>query len=107
MGVTAGPASPNKLVQTALVSMDNSVLNGTSTAAGDAIKVLRADIKPLTHGSDLTEGVTISATHVLALTTNFSARTNRGPAQPGLASFRSGAGGREKRVGESGHANQR
>ena len=65
LGVTAGPASPNKLVQTALVSMDNSVLNGTSTAAGDAIKVLRADIKPLMHGSTLTEGVTGTAAQQL------------------------------------------
>ena len=42
--------SPNKLVQPALVSMNNSVLNGTGVAAGDAIKVLRADIKPLVRG---------------------------------------------------------
>src|SRR6201996_9003965 len=32
LSVTAGPASPNKLVQTALVSMNNSILNGTSNA---------------------------------------------------------------------------
>jgi putative drug exporter of the RND superfamily len=65
LSVTAGPASPNKLVQTALVSMDNSIVNGTSNAAGDAIKVLRADITPLMHGSDLTEGVTGTAAQQL------------------------------------------
>ncbi|HEY7275942.1 MAG TPA: MMPL family transporter [Trebonia sp.] len=65
LSVTAGPASPNKLVQTALVAMNNDVLNGTSTAAGDAIKVLRADIKPLVQGSDLTQGVTGTAAQQL------------------------------------------
>jgi len=65
LSVTPGPASPNKLVQTALVAMNNDVLNGTSTAAGDAIKVLRADIKPLTQGSDLTQGVTGTAAQQL------------------------------------------
>jgi putative drug exporter of the RND superfamily len=65
LAVTAGPASPNKLVQTALISMDNSVLNGTSNAAGDAIKVLRADIKPLMQGSGLSEGVTGTAAQQL------------------------------------------
>jgi RND superfamily putative drug exporter len=65
LSVTAGAASPNKLVQTAFVAMDNSVLNGTSTAAGDAIKTLRADIKPLVAGSDLTQGVTGTAAQQL------------------------------------------
>ncbi len=65
LAVTAGPASPNKLVQTALISMDNSILNGTSNAAGDAIKVLRADIKPLMQGSGLSEGVTGTAAQQL------------------------------------------
>jgi RND superfamily putative drug exporter len=65
LSVTAGAASPNKLVQTALVAMDNTVLDGTSTAAGDAIKVLRADITPLVHGSGLTEGVTGTAAQQL------------------------------------------
>src|SRR6201992_4202154 len=37
--VKAGPASPNRLVQTALVAMNNSVLNADSNSAGDAIKV--------------------------------------------------------------------
>ncbi|HEX3750324.1 MAG TPA: MMPL family transporter [Streptosporangiaceae bacterium] len=65
LSVTAGPASPNKLVQTALVAMNNSVVNGTSNAAGDAIKVLRADIKPLMGSSGLTEGVTGTAAQQL------------------------------------------
>ena len=65
LSVTPGPASPNKLVQTALVAMNNDMLNGTSTAAGDAIKVLRADIKPLTQGSDMTQGVTGTAAQQL------------------------------------------
>jgi putative drug exporter of the RND superfamily len=65
LAVTAGPVSPNKLVQTAPVSMDNSILNGTSNAAGDAIKVLRADIKPLIRGSGLSEGVTGTAAQQL------------------------------------------
>ena len=33
VGVTAGPPSPNRLVQTALVAMPSSVVNGSSTAA--------------------------------------------------------------------------
>jgi RND superfamily putative drug exporter len=65
LGVTAGQASPNRLVQTALVSMDNSVLNGDTNDAGDAVKVLRADIKPLMNGSGLTEGVTGTAAQQL------------------------------------------
>jgi len=65
LAVTAGPASPNHLVQTALVAMDNSVLNGSSTTAGDAIKVLRTDIKPLMAGTGLTEGVTGTAAQQL------------------------------------------
>ena len=65
VSVTAGPPSPNRLVQTALVAMPNSVVNGTGTAAGDAIKTLRADIKPLVPGTGLTEGVTGSAAQQL------------------------------------------
>ena len=65
VSVTAGPPSPNRLVQTALVAMPNSVVNGTGTAAGDAIKVLRADIKPLVAGTGLTEGVTGAAAQQL------------------------------------------
>jgi RND superfamily putative drug exporter len=65
VSITAGPPSPNRLVQTALVAMPNSVVNGTGTAAGDAIKTLRADIKPLVAGTGLTEGVTGSAAQQL------------------------------------------
>jgi putative drug exporter of the RND superfamily len=65
VSVTAGPPSPNRLVQTALVAMPNGVVNGTGTAAGDAIKTLRADIKPLVAGTGLTEGVTGSAAQQL------------------------------------------
>ncbi|HEY7145773.1 MAG TPA: MMPL family transporter [Streptosporangiaceae bacterium] len=63
--VTSTPPSPNRLVQTALVSMPQKVLNGTSTAAGDAVKTLRADIKPLMAGTGLTEGVTGTAAQQL------------------------------------------
>jgi putative drug exporter of the RND superfamily len=65
LGVTAGPTSPNKLVQTALVSMSNDVVNGSSSDAGDAVKVLRADITPLVRGSGLTEGITGTAAQQL------------------------------------------
>ena len=64
-GITASAPSPNRLVQTALVAMPNSVVNGSGTAAGDAVKVLRADIKPLMAGTGLTEGVTGSAAQQL------------------------------------------
>ena len=65
MGITAGAPSPNRLVQTALVAMPDHVVNGSSTAGGDAVKVLRADIKPLMAGTGLTEGVTGSAAQQL------------------------------------------
>ena len=65
VGITAGPRSPNRLVQTALVAMPNNVVNGTGTAAGDAIKTLRSDIRPLAAGTGLTEGVTGSAAQQL------------------------------------------
>ena len=65
LAVTAGPPSSNRLVQTALVSMKNSVLNSNGNDAGDAIKLLRADITPLVHGSGLTEGVTGTAAQQL------------------------------------------
>jgi RND superfamily putative drug exporter len=65
VGVTAGPPSPNRLVQTALVAMPSSVVNGSSTAAGDAVKVLRAGIRPLVAGTGLREGVTGSAAQQL------------------------------------------
>jgi putative drug exporter of the RND superfamily len=64
-GVTAGPASQNGLVQTASVAMSNNLVNGSGTQAADAIKVLRADIKPLMSGSDLYEGVTGAAAQQL------------------------------------------
>ncbi|HEY2577307.1 MAG TPA: MMPL family transporter [Streptosporangiaceae bacterium] len=58
LSITAGPPSPNGLVQTAAVAMDNSIVNGDGNQAGDAIKTLRSDIKPLMAGSGLYEGVT-------------------------------------------------
>ena len=45
--------------------MDNSLVNGWGTQAGDAIKVLRADIKPLMSGTGLNEGVTGAAAEQL------------------------------------------
>jgi putative drug exporter of the RND superfamily len=65
LSVTAGPASPNGLVQTASVAMSNSLVNGSGTQAADAIKVLRADIKPLVGGAGLYEGVTGAAAQQL------------------------------------------
>ena len=65
LSVTAGPASPNGLVQTASVAMTNDVVNGSGTQAADAIKALRADIKPLISGTGLYEGVTGSAAQQL------------------------------------------
>jgi RND superfamily putative drug exporter len=56
--VTAGSPSPNRLVQAAAVAMPNSVVNGTGTAAADAVKALRADIRPLMKGTGLTQGTT-------------------------------------------------
>jgi putative drug exporter of the RND superfamily len=64
-GISASPPSPNRLVQTALVAMPNSVVNGTGTAAADAVRTLRADIKPLMIGTGLTEGVTGAAAQQL------------------------------------------
>jgi RND superfamily putative drug exporter len=58
LSVTAGPPSSNHLVEAATVAMPNSVVNGNGNDAGDAIKVLRADIKPLVAGTGLTEGIT-------------------------------------------------
>ena len=65
VGITPGPPSPNRLVQTALVAMPNSVVNGTGTASGDAVKALRSGIKPLVAGTGLTEGVTGTAAQQL------------------------------------------
>jgi putative drug exporter of the RND superfamily len=65
LSVTAGPASSNGLVQTANVAMYNSLVNGSGTQDQDAIKVLRADIKPLVSGAGLYEGVTGAAAQQL------------------------------------------
>jgi putative drug exporter of the RND superfamily len=65
LSVTPGPVSSNGLVQTASVAMTNDIVNGDGTQAGDAIKVLRADLKPLMSGVDLYEGVTGSAAQQL------------------------------------------
>src|SRR3984957_4693323 len=65
LAVAPGVTSSNKLVQTAYVAMDNSVVNGSGSQAGDAIKALRAAIKPLMTGRGLTAGVTGSAAEAL------------------------------------------
>jgi RND superfamily putative drug exporter len=65
VSVTAGPPSPNGLVQTAYVAMPNNLVNGSGTQAADAVKVLRADIKPLVSGAGLYEGVTGAAAQQL------------------------------------------
>ncbi len=65
VGVTAGPPSPNGLVQTASVAMSNNLVNGDGTQAADAVKALRADIKPLVSGAGLYEGVTGAAAQQL------------------------------------------
>jgi RND superfamily putative drug exporter len=58
LSITAGPASPNRLVQSASVAMTNAVVNANDNRAVDAVKALRADIKPLISGTGLAEGVT-------------------------------------------------
>jgi putative drug exporter of the RND superfamily len=65
LGFKVGPPSPNGLVQTVSVAMDNSIVNGSGTQAADAVKTLRADIKPLMTGSGLYEGVTGAAAQQL------------------------------------------
>ena len=65
LSVTAGPASPNGLVQTASVAMTNDVVNGSGTQAADAIKILRADLEPLISGAGLYAGVTGAAAQQL------------------------------------------
>ena len=65
LSITAGSPSPNGLVQTADVAMDNGIVNGSGTQAGDAVKVLRSDIKPLMAGTGLYEGVTGTAAQQL------------------------------------------
>jgi putative drug exporter of the RND superfamily len=59
--IVLGKRSPNDLVQAASVSMPTSALNGDGTAGNNAVKSLRADIKPLMADTGLTEGVTGSA----------------------------------------------
>jgi len=65
LGVKAGVPSPNRLVLAAGVAMENSVVNGSQTVPANAIKALRADIKPLMAGSGLYEGVTGAAAQLL------------------------------------------
>jgi RND superfamily putative drug exporter len=65
LSVTPGPPSSNGLVQTALVAMDNNLVNGSGKQAADAIKALRSAIKPLVAGSGLYEGVTGTAAQQL------------------------------------------
>jgi RND superfamily putative drug exporter len=65
VSVTAGPESANHLVRSAMVAMPNSVVNGSGTASDNAIKALRADIKPLVAGTHLAEGVTGQAAQSL------------------------------------------
>jgi RND superfamily putative drug exporter len=55
--ITQGPPSENGLVETATVAMPKSVVYSSGTKAGDAIKVLRSDIRPLVPAG-LSEGVT-------------------------------------------------
>jgi RND superfamily putative drug exporter len=65
VSVTAGPESANRLVRSAMVAMPNSVVNGSGNASDNAIKALRADLKPLVAGSHLEEGVTGQAAQSL------------------------------------------
>ncbi len=65
VSITAGPESANHLVQSAMVAMPNSVVNGSGSASDNAIKALRADIKPMVSGTDLAEGVTGDAAQSL------------------------------------------
>lgn len=62
--ITVGQPSQNRLVQTAAVAMPNNVVFANNTKAGDAIKVLRDDIKPLVPAG-LTAGTTGSAAQQL------------------------------------------
>ena len=58
VSITVGPTSSNHLVRSAMVAMPNSALNGSGTGSDNAVKALRADLKPLVSGTDLAEGVT-------------------------------------------------
>jgi len=65
VSVTAGPESQNHLVRSAMVAMPNSVINGSGDASDNAVKALRADLKPLVAGTHLAEGVTGQAAQSL------------------------------------------
>src|SRR3984885_14991981 len=65
LSITAGPVSPNGLIQTAAVAMTNDIVNGWGTQASDAIKALLADVKPLMNRAGLYEGVTGAAAQQL------------------------------------------
>ncbi|HEX7162917.1 MAG TPA: MMPL family transporter [Trebonia sp.] len=65
VSVAAGPESQNHLVRSAMVAMPNSVINGSGDASDNAVKALRADLKPLVAGTHLAEGVTGQAAQSL------------------------------------------
>ncbi len=65
VSVKAGPLSPNRLVRSAMVAMPNSVVNGSGNASDNAVKALRADLKPMVAGTQLAEGVTGQAAQSL------------------------------------------
>ena len=65
VSITAGSESGNHLVRSAMVAMPNSVVNGSGSASDNAVKALRADIKPMVSGTDLAEGVTGQAAQSL------------------------------------------
>ena len=65
VSITAGPESANHLVQSAMVAMPNSVVNGNGNASDNAVKALRSDLKPLVAGTHLAEGVTGQAAQSL------------------------------------------
>jgi putative drug exporter of the RND superfamily len=92
VGVTPGPRSPNRLVQTALVAMPNNVVNGSGTAAGDAVKVLRGLITPLVAGTSLREGVTRAAAQQLD-----SQQSSTSAARRNAAGWRGGRSPRRRR----------
>ncbi|MFE0100733.1 MMPL family transporter [Streptomyces sp. NPDC059009] len=62
--IVPGEVSPNKLVQTAMVAMPK-VTNPEDTKQQDAVKDLRADLKPELKGTDLSAGITGSAAQAL------------------------------------------
>ena len=63
--ITLGKPSPNGLVQAAAVAMPKDAVNGQGKQGNDAVKALRADIKPMMTGTGLTQGVTGSAAQSL------------------------------------------